>query len=587
MASQPGPPRVANLNAGRIALGYIVIGLVWIFGSGFALELPILKEVAGPVEIFKGTGFVLVTALGLYILLARRSRVIAAAQRELISVNEQRARLVAAVEQSAEAIVITDTVPDITYVNPAFERVSGYSQPELIGYNPRIVKSDQHGPEFWQDLWATLLRGETWHGRFVNRSKDGSLYEADSVITPVRDRAGTIVSYVGVQHDTTRERALERHLAESGRLEAIGQVAGGIAHDFNNLLTVISGHAQLLSAGTGLDSEARDDVGQILRASGSAAILVSQLLAFARRQVLQPAVVDLAPMVAQLRPMLEGLLGPSITLRMETTASAGTVFADAGQLEQVIINLAVNARDAMPAGGTFTMTLSELEIDRATDAPAPIKPGRYALLVAADTGSGMDEATRSRVFEPFFTTKGPGRGTGLGLATAYGIVNQSGGHLSVESEPGCGSTFTVYLPHHGGPRLDPPARQSPTVSRGTETILLVEDQEPVRAVISRTLSGLGYTVQVAANADEALHMAAGAAPSLLITDVHLPGLDGPGLAAQVTAAHPGVAVLFVSGSAGETMVDAGVLGEDAAFLAKPFTSDDLGRKVRELLDHRP
>jgi CheY-like chemotaxis protein len=271
---------------------------------------------------------------------------------------------------------------------------------------------------------------------------------------------------------------------------------------------------------------------------------------------------------------------------MESTASAGTVFADAGQLEQVIINLAVNARDAMPAGGTFTMTLSELEIDRETDLPAPIKPGRYALLIAADTGSGMDEATRRRVFEPFFTTKGPGRGTGLGLATAYGIVNQSGGYLSVESEPGCGSTFTVYLPHQTGPHLDAPVQLRPAASRGTETILIVEDQEPVRAVISRTLSGLGYAVQVAADAAQAIDLAAMAPPSLLITDVHLPGLDGPGLAARVTTAHPGVAVLFVSGSAGETMVDAGVLGEDAAFLAKPFTSDDLGRRVRELLDHR-
>jgi PAS domain S-box-containing protein len=576
--------QTVNLHPGRIALVYVAIGLVWIYGTGFPLELPIFAGIAPTVDLFKGTGFVLVTAVGLYVLLARRSRAIDDTHRALLAVDEQRARLVAAVEQSAEAIVITDLASRIIYANPAFRRVSGYDEAELLGANPSIVSSGRHDAAFWRQLWATLQRGEPWHGRFVNRCKDGAIYEADSVITPVRDQEGSIVAYVGVQHDTTRERALERHLAEAGRMEAIGQLAGGIAHDFNNLLTVIVGHAQLLNVGTSLDPEAREDVAQIVRAAGSAANLVRQLLAFSRRQVLQPEVLDLEVLVGQLRPMLTGLLGSSIRLEVKSEGVPEAVFADAGQLEQVIINLAVNARDAMPSGGTFTMTLSSVEIDGTSDPPIPIRPGRYALLRATDTGSGMDAATRARVFEPFFTTKATGRGTGLGLATAYGIVDQSGGYLTVESELGVGSTFTVYLPHHDGVAARPRTDERQSVPGGTETILVVEDEEPVRAVIDRTLRQLGYEVVVAADSAAALQLVSTVTPSLLVTDVRLPGLDGPALAARIAERHPGLPVLFVSGYASETMIDGGVLGEDAAFLAKPFTAGDLGRRVRELLD---
>jgi two-component system, cell cycle sensor histidine kinase and response regulator CckA len=576
-----------NLRPGRIAIAYAVVGLAWIFGSGFALELPIFSGVAPSLEVFKGAAFILVTAAALYFLLARRSRVIDAAQSELIAVDEQRARLVAAVEQSAEALVITDRAPRIIYVNPAFEQVSGYSAAELLGVDPKIVSSGQHEPEFHREVWATLLRGDTWHGRYINRRKDGVIYEADSVITPVRDQSGKVVSYVGLQHDTSRERALERHLAEAGRLEAVGQLAGGIAHDFNNLLTVIGGHAELLRIGDRLDQDSREDVDQIVHASGSAANLVKQLLAFSRRQVLEPAVLDLEALIEQLRPMLEGLLGPTVTLVVESRTVTGTVLVDAGQLEQVIINLAVNARDAMPSGGTFTMTLSEVEIDATGGPEARIRAGRYSRLTAADTGMGMDDATRTRVFEPFFTTKPQGRGTGLGLATAYGIVRQSGGYLFVESELGRGSSFTVYLPNHDG--LDPARRaeRRPAVPRGHETVLVVEDQEPVRSVIERTLKQLGYSVLVAADAAEAIRLADTAPLSLLVTDVRLPGMDGPALASQIAAMHPGTPVLFVSGYASEPMIERGMLDVDAAFLAKPFTAEELGGRVRSLLDGRP
>jgi len=573
-----------NLHPVRIALAYAVIGLAWIFGSGYVVQLPILAGIEPTLELYKGTGFVLVTAACLYILLARRSRAIDTAQTELFTVDQQRARLVAAVEQSAEAIVITDTQARILYVNPAFERVSGYDAASLLGRNTNLLSSGQHDADFWAAFWATLRRGETWQGRLTNRASDGVTYEADSTITPVLGDDGEVASYVGVQHDTSRERALERHLAESGRLEAIGQLAGGLAHDFNNLLTVIVGHAQLLSAGRSLDADAREDIEQIVHASASAAALVRQLLAFSRRQILAPAVLDLGDLVDGLRPMLQGLLGSTIALEVRSEADPGAIFVDARQLEQVIVNLAVNARDAMPAGGTFTMTLSSLNVDGSDGLRDAVRPGRYALLTAADTGSGMDESTRARVFEPFFTTKPKGSGTGLGLATAYGIIRASGGYLMVESEVGLGSTFTVYLPHHDLPGWGDAAEPADAPKGGTETILVVEDEETVRAVIERTLRQLGYKVFVAGDATEAVELAEKSRPALLVTDVRLPGLDGPALAARVAAGHPGLAVLFVSGYAGEAMVDRGEIGEDAAFLAKPFKSDEIGRKVRELLD---
>ena len=580
----PQHRRLVNLHPGRIALGYVIIGLAWIYGTGLLIQLPPFVPFETTLELFKGTGFVLVTALGLYVLLARRSRRIDQTQLALMAVDEQRARLVAAVQQSAEAIVITDLEPRIVFVNPAFVSISGYDEGELIGANPNLVSSGQHDRAFWEEMWTALRRGEPWLGRFVNKRKDGGLYEADSAITPVRDQDGQVFAYACVQRDTTRERAMERHISEAGRLEAIGQLAGGIAHDFNNLLQVIGGHAQLLEADSTLSPGAIQDVAQITRASTSAAGLVSQLLAFSRRQVLQPEVLDLGVLVGQLRPMLAGLLGAGVKFEIKSIGHPGNVFADAGQLEQVIINLAVNARDAMPSGGCFTMELTDVHVGGADGEAVNVRPGRYTRLAAIDTGTGMDAATRNRVFEPFFTTKAPGRGTGLGLATAYGIINQSGGYLTVESELGTGSTFSVYLPHHtvGQPRQREPER--PATPKGSETILVVEDEELVRKVVDRALRQLGYTVVVAADSDEALRLSETSHPSLLITDVRLPGVDGPTLAGRITKVRPGLPVLFVSGYASETIIDGGVLGKDAAFLAKPFTADDLGRRVRELLD---
>jgi PAS domain S-box-containing protein len=577
----------ADLHPGRIAILYGLVGGAWIFGSGLVVQALTNGSSSQAIEIGKGAGFIGVTAVALYVLLLRRARSIRAAESARLAADEQRMRLATAVEQAAEAIVITDREARILYVNPAFERVSGYDEAELIGANPRLLQSGRQGRDFYTSMWSTLRAGETWHGSFLNRRKDGVVYEEDAVISPIRDSAGAVVSFVGVQRDVSRERALERELAEAGRMEVVGQLAGGIAHDFNNLLTAITGYAELLRREVGADPEVQADVDEILRASRSAAGLVRQLLAFGRRQVLEPQGLALDFLVEQLRPMLGGLLGPRIALEVRSVGSLKPVFADAGQLEEILVNLALNARDAMPMGGAFRLSMFNAEVASGEDRSDTVKPGHYVVLAATDSGIGMDEATRARVFEPFFTTKQAGQGTGLGLATSYGIVKQSGGYLFVESELGRGTTFTMYLPQHAGTVVErPPAAMAEPPPGGSETVLVVEDDPAVKAIIRQALERLGYRVLASSDAEEALAQAAtevGPLP-LLVTDIRLPGADGPALAARLRRKRPGIRVLYVSGYAGNAMVQSGFVGPDEAFLAKPFSGDDLARRVRTLLD---
>jgi len=577
----------ADLHPGRIAILYGLVGGAWIFGSGLVVQALTNGSSSQAIEIGKGAGFIGVTAVALYVLLVRRARSIRAAESARVAADEQRMRLATAVEQAAEAIVITDREARILYVNPAFERVSGYDEAELIGANPRLLQSGRQGRDFYTSMWSTLRAGETWHGSFLNRRKDGVVYEEDAVISPIRDSAGAVVSFVGVQRDVSRERALERELAEAGRMEVVGQLAGGIAHDFNNLLTAITGYAELLRREVGADPEVQADVDEILRASRSAAGLVRQLLAFGRRQVLEPQGLALDFLVEQLRPMLGGLLGPRIALEVRSVGSLKPVFADAGQLEEILVNLALNARDAMPMGGAFRLSMFNAEVASGEDRSDTVKPGHYVVLAATDSGIGMDEATRARVFEPFFTTKQAGQGTGLGLATSYGIVKQSGGYLFVESELGRGTTFTMYLPQHAGTVVErPPAAMAEPPPGGSETVLVVEDDPAVKAIIRQALERLGYRVLASSDAEEALAQAAtevGPLP-LLVTDIRLPGADGPALAARLRRKRPGIRVLYVSGYAGNAMVQSGFVGPDEAFLAKPFSGDDLARRVRTLLD---
>ncbi|HEX9393910.1 MAG TPA: ATP-binding protein, partial [Gemmatimonadales bacterium] len=388
--------------------------------------------------------------------------------------------------------------------------------------------------------------------------------------------------------DVTEQRLLQQQLVQAQKMEAVGRLAGGIAHDFNNLLTVISSYSDLLLEDLARDDPRRDDVEQVRKAAEGAAALTRQLLAFSRQQVLQPRVVSLNVVVGDLRKMLQRVIGEDVDFAAILAPELRAVKADVGQIEQVLMNLAVNARDAMPTGGKLTVETTNVELDTDyTRTHHAAAAGHFVMLAVTDTGTGMDEATQAKIFEPFFTTKGPGKGTGLGLATVYGIVKQSGGFVWVYSEVGHGTSFKIYLPQVAeaadAHRAQAPA---PAMSRGTETVLVVEDAPAVRAVTRQVLERQGYTVIEAAGGDAALQLAAAHAGPihLLLTDVVMPGLSGRQVAERLAIRRPEMRVLYASGYTDDSIVRHGILEEGIAYLQKPFTPESLARKVRNVLD---
>jgi PAS domain S-box-containing protein len=497
-------------------------------------------------------------------------------------------RLATAVEQAGEIIMITDLKGEIQYVNPAFERITGYRCVEAIGKNPRILKSGEQDEAFYKELWATLLRDEIWFGTLTNRRKDGTLYEQDTVISPVRDGSGKVVNYVGVLRDNTRERRLEEQLRQSQKMEAIGTLAGGVAHDFNNLLTVIEGYSDLLLSRLGEGNPLASEVREIRKASDSASSLTRQLLAFSRMQVFQPKVLDLNGLVANVRKMLGRLIGENIELVTLPGENLGRVKADPGQIEQVLLNLVVNARDAVPDGGRITIETSNVTLDESfASKQVAFRPGPYVMLTVADTGTGMDKETMSRIFEPFFTTKDTGKGTGLGLATVYGIVKQSNGYVWTYSEPGHGTTFKVHLPRvDEQPEEEAPRPQIPARSSGSETVLVVEDIEMVRNLVHEVLVNYGYTVLEASDGNEALALCARLKEPihLLVTDMMMPKMSGTELAKAVSSIRPGIRVLYMSGYTEYGSTENSGLPGGSFFIQKPFSIAGLTRKVREVLE---
>jgi len=506
-------------------------------------------------------------------------------RRLLRALRETNQMLEAVVQAAPVAIWVVNPDGTLRMWNPAAERILGWRRDEVLGRPLPIVPADK--AEEARQLRDRGLRGEAVVGVETQRQRsDGSRVDISISTAPLRDARGGILGVVTVVADITERKQLEEQLRQAQKLEAIGSLAGGIAHDFNNLLTVIGGRSQIAAWRLPPESAVRRDLELIEQTAERAAGLTRQLLAFSRKQVLEPRVLDLGSMVSKMRPMLQRLIGETVGLVVGGDAGLGPVRADPSQIEQVIMNLAVNARDAMPDGGRLTIETRGVELDETyTQVHADVEPGAYVMLAVSDSGHGMDAQTLGQIFEPFFTTKGPGEGTGLGLSTVYGIVKQSGGHIWVYSEVGQGSAFKIYLPRVEGAQealVAPP----PGATRGTETVLLVEDDEELRALAREALELSGYRVAEAGSPGAALGVAEerGEVIDMLLTDVVMPEMNGRVLADRLRARRPGMKVLFMSGYPSSAIVHHGVLAPGAWFLQKPFTPGALTRKVREVLD---
>lgn len=500
-------------------------------------------------------------------------------------------------ETSTDAVVFMDMERRIQFTNPAVKDVFGYAPEELIGRDISMLQSERMREAHREGLARYLRTGVktvNWRAtEVVGLRKDGTEVPIEIAFSDMEVDGQRW--FVGFMRDITArkktEAALqqsEERLRQSQKMEAIGKLAGGIAHDFNNLLTVIMGYSDLLMGHAQADSQARRHTEEIRKAAVRAAALTHQLLAFSRRQMLTTKALNLNAVVMGLEPMLRRLIGEEIHLRIVSGQVLGQVQADQIQIEQIILNLVINARDAMSKGGRVTIETANVELgEEYAGKQEAFQPGAYVLVAVSDTGCGMDAETQARVFEPFFTTKEPGKGTGLGLATVYGIVKQSGGYVWVYSEPGLGSTFKVYLP-----RISSASDKTSTDAdlnrppRGTETILLVEDEDMVRGLVSEALKGYGYRVLGASHSDEAFRLSGGHEGTihLLVTDVVMPGMSGRELAERLTSPRPRMKVLYMSGYTDDAVIRHGVKIEGMSFLQKPFTPDALLRKVRDVLD---
>ena len=485
------------------------------------------------------------------------------------------------IQTSPLAIISLDGEGRVRSWNQAATDLFGWSEAEVLGQHLQYVPEDQQAAS--DALWERVVRGDPIKGvELRRRRKDGTLVDVSFWATQLRDADGAVIGSFGLLADITERKRLEDQLRQAAKMEAVGRLAGGVAHDFNNLLTVITGYSQLLLRGLSSGDPLRRQVEEIQKAGQRAGSLTQQLLAFSRRQILQPKDVNLNVLTTNMASMLHRLIGEDIQLVTRLDPALGWVKADPGQLEQVVMNLAVNARDAMPQGGTLTIETANVK-----DSRAEATGHSMVRLMVRDTGRGMDAETRARIFEPFFTTKEQGKGTGLGLATVYGIVTQNGGTIEVDSKPEQGTTFTVWLP-----RVEPApqavSETEPTVRPGVavETILLVEDEPIVRQFVADLLRANGYQVLEAVDGEEACRLCESHEGQIhaLLTDIVMPGMNGRQVAERLIKQRPHLRVLFMSGYTDDEVLRHGVEGQGAAFIQKPFEPDTLMRKVRELLE---
>ncbi|RMF01177.1 MAG: PAS domain S-box protein [Chloroflexi bacterium] len=505
--------------------------------------------------------------------------------------NQQYRRLSAAIEQTTDGIVITDRSGVIVYVNPAFEQHTGLRQSQLAGRHARRLPNYKQQKQLYRQMWHTLKTEQVWRSRVESTDGNGQAHTEEITVTPVRDDTGYVTNFVSIHRDITRELQLEAQVQQSQKMASIGQLAGGIAHDFNNLLTAINGFAELLAMQLPPDSRHRDSVKHILNSGNRAAELVSQLLAFSRKQIIQPQVVNLNEIVSKSAKILQRMISEDIVLETVLAPEPWPVKVDPTQFEQVLMNLVVNARDAMPNGGELTIETGNVTHNENYAAThLDVEPGDYVMLAVSDTGVGMSKEVQARIFEPFFTTKGLGQGTGLGLATIYGIVKQNHGHIWLYSEEGQGTTFKIYLPRAAAP--EQLRRQPDTavpVPSGHETILLVEDNENVRNLAEILLKDTGYNLLVAEDGPAAItKLGSYDGPvHLLLTDVVMPGMSGKALYQRLHLAYPQLKVIYMSGYTDNVIVHHGVLDKETPFIEKPFSPRKLLQKIRSVLDETP
>jgi len=511
----------------------------------------------------------------------RISREVLARERDLLS---------SLLDNIPDRIYFKDTESRFVRINKATSDMLGLSDPEqAVGKKDFDFFTEEYAKYSHQGEQELMRSGkaivgleakETWPGRkdtWVSTTK-----------VPLRGPEGDIIGLIGISRDITEQKMLEEQLRQSQKMEAIGRLAGGVAHDFNNMMTVVNGYSEFLLSKLNKGGAEHKYAEEIMKAGKKASSLTQQLLAFSRKQVLQTRAVNLNALVTDLEKMLKRLIGEDIELQLDLDTKLGSIRADPGQIDQIIMNLAVNARDAMPRGGKIIVETVNVELDdEYCWLHMAAQPGPYVMLAVSDTGTGMDKETRSRIFEPFFSTKEEGQGTGLGLSTVYGIVKQSGGNIWVYTEPGHGTTFKIYFPRiEKAPQAGKREEASGGSFRGSETILLVEDEEMVRDFAYEVLGEMGYTVLEAGSGEEALRICEGhkGPIHLLLTDVVMPKMSGRELAGSCIRRHPGIKVMYMSGHTDNSVVQNGMLEAGMGFVQKPFTPLGLAKKVREVLD---
>ena len=508
---------------------------------------------------------------------------------ERVEAEEAHKRLATAIDQAVDVIVITDINGTIQYVNPAFEKLTGYSKEDAIGLNPRVLQSGEHPPEFYQELWKTITGGRVWNGRFINKNNDGKLFTEEATITPVKDDSGQIINFVAVKHDISRELELEEQLRQAVKMESIGTLAGGIAHDFNNILGAMLGYTRMAMDDLSKESQPYCDLSLVIQSGDRAADLVKQILLFSRHQEQGFIPIQIQFVIKEVLKMLRTSLPASIILKEHIDQNCPAIMADPTQIHQILINLCTNAKQAMAAqGGDLTITLSQTELKGEALPPDNLKPGKYIQLTIKDSGNGIEEKDLGRIFDPFFTTKGIGEGTGLGLAVVHGIVKSHRGNITVESDAQTGTTFSIILPMAKSDPQTDLAKNEEMIPGGTEHILVVDDEPNILIIRKRMLTGLGYQVSTFASSIKALESfrADPLKYDLLLTDLTMPEMDGKKLASHILKLTPDIPAVLCTGNSGLVTKEQTANHGFCKLLEKPIKPLMLAKTLRELLDDR-